>query len=136
MTKPKTLTVYIITNCRKFLKRWEYLTTLPAPEKSACRSRSNRNEHGTKDWFQIGKRVLQGYILSPYLFNLYEEYMMQNAGLDEAQTGMKNTRRNINNSRYADDTTLMIKSRKELKSLLMRVKEEREKHGLKQHSKT
>ena len=115
---PKPLTVWIITNCRKFLKRWEYLTTLPAPEKSACRSRSNRNEHGTKDWFQIGKRVLQGYILSPCLFNLDAEYIMRNARLDEAQTGMKIARRNINNLRYADDTTLMAESEEELKKLL------------------
>ena len=130
-TMPKPLTVWIITKCRKFLKRWEYLTTLPASEKSACRSRSNRNEHGTKDWFQIGKRVWQGYRLLPYLFNLYEEYMMQNAGMNEAQTGMKNTRWNINNSRYADDTTLMIESREELKSLSMKFKEESEKAGFK-----
>ena len=90
-----------------------------------------RTRHGTTDWFQIGKRVWQGYRLLPYLFNLYEEYMMQNAGMNEAQTGMKNTRRNINNSRYADDTTLMIESREELKSLSMKFKEESEKAGFK-----
>ena len=79
------------------------------------------------DWFQIGKGVRQGYILSPCLFNLYAEYIMQNASLDEAQAGLKIARRNINNVRYADDTTLMAESEEELKSLLMKVKEEHEK---------
>ena len=83
-----------------------------------------RTEHGTTDWFQIGKGVCQGCILSPYLFNLYAEYIMRNAGLDEAKAGMKIARRNINNLRYADDTTLMAESKEELKSLLMKVKEE------------
>ena len=82
--------------------------------------------HGTSGWFQIGKGVHQGYLLSPYLFNLYAEYIMRNAGLDEAQTGIKIARRNINNLRYADDTPLMAES-EELKSLLMKVKEESEK---------
>ena len=89
-----------------------------------------RTRHGTTDWFQIGKGVHQGYILSPCLFNLYEEYTMRNAGLNEAQAGIKIARRNINNLRYAEDTTLMTES-KELKSLLMKVKEESEKVGLK-----
>ena len=88
-----------------------------------------RTEHGTTDWFQIGKGVRQGCILSPYLFNLYAEYIMRNAGLEEAQAGIKIARRNINNLRYADDTMLMAES--ELKSLLMKVKEESEKVGLK-----
>ena len=87
--------------------------------------------HETTDWFKVGKRVCQGCILSPYLFNFYSEYNMWNAGLDEAQAGIKIARRNINNLRYADDTTLMAESRKELKSLLMKVKEESEKAGLK-----
>ena len=87
--------------------------------------------HGTKDWFQIGKGVRQGCILSPYLFNLYAEYIMRNAGLDEAQTGIKIARRNINNLRYADDTTLVAESKEELTSLLTKVKEESEKVGLK-----
>ena len=82
-------------------------------------------------WFQIGKGVHQGCILSPCLFNLYVEYIMQNAGLDEAQDGRKIARRNISNFRYADDTTLMAESEEELKSLLMKVKEESEKSGLK-----
>ena len=86
---------------------------------------------GTTDWFQIGKRVHQGCILSPCLFNLYAEYIMQNARLDEAQAGIKPAWRNINNLRYADDTTLMAESKEELKSLLMKVKEESEKVGLK-----
>ena len=90
-----------------------------------------RTGHGTADWFQIGKGVCQGYILSPYLFNLYAEYTMWNAGLEEAQAGIKIARRNINNLRYADDTTLMAESEEELKSLLMKVKEERGKVGLK-----
>ena len=83
-----------------------------------------RTGHGTKDWFQIGKRVCQGCILSPCLFNLYAEYIMRNAGLDEAQVGIKIARRNIKNLRYADDTTVMAESEEELKSLLMKVKVE------------
>ena len=86
---------------------------------------------GTTDWFQIGKGVCQGCILSPCLFNLYAEYIMGNAGLDEAQVGIKISGRNINNLRYVDDTTLMTESEEELKSLLMKVKEESEKAGVK-----
>ena len=89
-----------------------------------------RTGHGTIDWFQIGKGVHQGCILSPCLFNLYAVYIMRNAGLDEAQAGIKIAGRNVNNLRYADDTTLMAES-EELKSLLMKVKEESEKVGLK-----
>ena len=85
-----------------------------------------RTGHGTTDWFQIGKGVCQGCILSPCLFNLFAEDIMRNVGLDEAQAGIKSARRNINNLRYADDTTLMADS-KELKSFLMKVKKEREK---------
>ena len=85
----------------------------------------------TTDWFQIGKGVRQGCILSPCLFNLYAKYIMRNAGLEEAQAGIKIVWRNINNLRYADDTTLLAESEKELKSLLMKVKEESEKVGLK-----
>ena len=87
--------------------------------------------HGTTDWFQIGKGVCQGCILSPCLFNFYAEYIMRNAGLEEAQAGIKIARRNINNLSYADDTTLMAESEEKLKSLLMKVKEESEKVGLK-----
>ena len=83
------------------------------------------------DWFKIGKGVRQDCILSPYLFNFYAEYIMRNAGLDEAQAGIKITRRNINNPRYSDHTTLMAENKEELKSLLMKVKEESEKAGLK-----
>ena len=90
-----------------------------------------RTGHGTTDWFQIGKGVYQGCILSPYLFNFYAEYIMRNAGLEEAQAGIKIARRNINNLRYADDTTLTAESEEELKSLLMKVKEESGKDGLK-----
>ena len=86
------------------------------------------------DWFQIGEGVCQGCILSPCLFNLYAEYIVQNAGLDESQAGIKIAGRNINNVRYADDTTLMAESEEELKSLLMKVKEEHEKAGLKLNS--
>ena len=89
-----------------------------------------RTGHGTTDWLQIGKGVCQGCILSPCLFNFYAEYIMRNAGLEEAQAGIKITRRNINNLRYEDDTTLMAESEEELKSLLMRMKEESEKFGL------
>ena len=89
-----------------------------------------RARHGTTDWFQIGKGVRQSCIMSPCLFNLYAEYIMQNARLDEAQVGIKIAERNINNLRYADDITLMAKSEEELKSLLMKVKEEGENVGL------
>ena len=90
----------------------------------------DRTRHGTTNWFQIGKGVCQGHILSPYLFSIDTEYIMRNAGLDEAKAGIKIARKNINNLRYADDTTLMEESEGELKSLLMKVKEN-EKAGLK-----
>ena len=90
-----------------------------------------RTGHGTTDWFQIRKGVRQGCILTPCLFNLYAEYIMRNAGLEEAQAGIKIARRNINNLRYTDDTTLMAESEEELKNLLMKLKEESEKVGLK-----
>ena len=90
-----------------------------------------RTGYGTTDWFQIRKGVRHGFILSPCLFNLYAEYIMRNAGLEEAQAGIKIARRNINNLRDADETTLMAESEEELKSLLMKVKEESEKVGLK-----
>ena len=90
-----------------------------------------RTGHGTTDWFQIGKGICQGCILLPCLFNLYTEYIMRNAGLEKAQAGMKIARRNINNLRYTDATTLIAESQEELKSLLMKVKEESEKVGLK-----
>ena len=90
-----------------------------------------RTGHVTTDWFQTGKRVHQGCILSPYLFNLYVEYIMRNTGLEETQAGIKIAGRNINNLRYADDTTLMAESEEEQKSLLMKVKVESEKVGLK-----
>ena len=89
------------------------------PGKPICTSRSNRTAHGTTDWFQIGKGVCQGCILSPHLFNFYAEHIMRNAGLEEAQAGIKIAGRNINNLRYADDTTLIAESEEELKSLLM-----------------
>ena len=90
-----------------------------------------RTGYGTTDWFQIGKEVCQGCILSPCLFNLYAEYIMRNAGLDETQAGIKIVGGNINNLKYANDTSLMAESKEELKSLLMKVKEECEKVGLK-----
>ena len=102
------------------------LRNLYAGQEAAVRTR-----HGTTLWLQIGKGVCQNCILSPCLFNLYAEYIMRNARLDEAQAGIKIAGKNINNLRYADDTTLMAESEEELKSLLMKVKEEREKVGLK-----
>ena len=120
-------------------KLWKILQEMGIPDHLTCLLRNLyagqeatvRTGHGTIDWFQIGKGVSQGCILSPCLFNLYAEYIMRNAGLEEAQAGIKIARRNINNLRYADDTTLMEESEEELKSLLMKVKEESEKVGLK-----
>ena len=102
----------------------------------ACQEATVGTEHGTTEWFQIGKGVHQGCILSSCVFNLYAEYIMRNAGLEEAQAGIKIARRNINNLRYADDTTLMAGSEEELKSLLMKMKEESERTGLKLNIQT
>ena len=116
-------------NCGKFFKssgKPDHLTCL-LRYLYAGQEATVRTGHGTADCFQIGKGVRQGCILSPSLFNLYAEYIMRNAGLDETQAGMKISGRNINNLRYADDTTLMAESEEELKSLLMKVKEESEK---------
>ena len=117
---------------KPFHKLWKILKEMGIPDHLTCLLRNLytiqegtfRIGHGTMDWFQIGKGVCQGCILSPCLFNLYAEYIMRNAGLEEAQAGIKITGRNINNLRYADDTTLMAESEEELKSLLMKVKEE------------
>ena len=117
-------------------KLWKILQEMGIPDHLTCLLRNLytgqeatvRNGHGTTDWFQSGKGVRQVCILSPCLFNFYEEYIMRNAGLDEAQAGIKTAGRNINNLRYMDDTTLMAES-EELKSLLMKVKEESEKVG-------
>ena len=128
---PKPLTVWITTNCGKFLEIGipDHLTYL-LRNLYAGQEATARTGHGTTDWFQIGKGVCQGCMLLPCLFNLYAEYIMRNAGLDEAQAQIKIARRNINNLRYADGTTLTAESEEELKSLLMKVKEESEKVGL------
>ena len=126
-------------DCVDHHKLWEILQETEIPDYLTCLLRNLyvgqettvRTGHGPTDWFQIGKGVRQGCILSPCLFNLYAEYIMRNAGLEEAQTGIKIARRNIHNLRYADDTTLMAESEEELKSLLMKVKEESGKVGLK-----
>ena len=133
LTMPKPLTVWITINCGKLLKEMgisDHLTYL-LRNLYAGQEATVRSGHGATDWFQIGKGVCQGCILSPCLFNLYAEYIMRNAGLEEAQAGIKIAGRNISNLRYADDTTLMTESEKELKSLLMKVKVESEKFGLK-----
>ena len=129
---PKPLTVWITTNC-KILKEMGIPDHLTCLLRNLCASQEAtvRTGHGTTDWFQIGKGVRPGCILSPCLFNLIAEYIMRNAGLDEAHAGIKIAGRNINNLRYADETTLMAESEEELKSLLMKVKEESEKVGLK-----
>ena len=119
-------------------KLWKILKEMGIPDHLTCllgnlyagQDAIGRTGHGTTDWFQKGKGVHQSCILSPCLFNFYAEYIMRNAGLEEAQAGIKIAGRNINNLRYADDTTLMAES-EELKSLLMKVKEESEKVGLK-----
>ena len=120
-------------------KNWKILKEMGIPDHLTCLLRNLyagqeatvRTGHGTTDWFQNRKGVRQGYILSPCLFNLSAEYIMRNAGLEEAQAGIKIAGRNINNLRYADDTTLMAESEEELKNLLMKVREESEKVGLK-----
>ena len=114
-------------DCVDHNKLWKILKETEIPDHLTCLLRNLyagqeetvRTGHGTTDWFQIGKGVRQGYILSPCLFNFYAEYIMRNAGLEEAQAGIKISRRNINNLRYADDTTLVAESEEELKSLLM-----------------
>ena len=129
---PKPLTVWITINW-KILKEMgipDHLTSL-LRNLYAGQEATVRTGHGKTDWFQIGKGGRQGCILSLYLFNLYAEYIMRNTGLEEAQAGIRIAKRNINNLRYADDTTLMAESEEELKSLLMKVKEESEKVGLK-----
>ena len=128
LTMPKHLTMWITIN-------WKILKEMGIPDHLTCLLRNLyagqeatvRTGHGTTDWFQIGKGVRQGCILSPCLFNFYAEYIMRNTGLEEAQAGIKIAGTNINNLRYADDTTLMAESEEELKSLLMKVKEESEK---------
>ena len=117
-------------DCADHNKLWKILKEMGIPDHLTCLLRNLyadqeamvRTGHGTTDWFQIRKGVHQGCILSPCLFNLYAEYIMRNAGLDEAQAGIKISGRNINHLRYADDTTLMAESEEELKSLLMKVK--------------
>ena len=129
---PKPLAMWITIN-------WKILQEMGIPDHLPCLLRNLyagqeatvRNGHGSTDWFQIGKGVRQGCILLPYVFNLHAEYIMRNAGLEEAQAGIKIAGRNIKNLSYADDTTLMAESEEELKSLLMKVKEESEKVGLK-----
>ena len=110
---------------RSFLKRWEYQIILPVSWETCMQVKKQvKTLHGRTDWFKIGKGIPQGCILSPSLFNLYAEYIMWNARLDESQTGIKIAGRNINNLRYVDDTTLMAESEEELKNFWMRVKEE------------
>ena len=126
---PKTLTVL------DHNKLWKILREMEIPDHLTCLLRNLyagqeatvRTGHGTTDWFQIGKRVCQGCILSACLFNFYAEYIMRNAGLEETQAGIKISGRNINNLRYVDDTTLVAESNVELKSFLMKVKEESQK---------
>ena len=127
------------SDCVGHNKLWKILQEMGISDHCTCLLRNLytgqeetfRTRHGTRDWFQIGKGVHQGCILSPCLFTLYAEYIRRNAGLEEAQAGIKIAGRNINNLRYADDTTLMVEIEEELKSLLMKVKVESEKVGLK-----
>ena len=126
-------------NCVDHNKLWKILKEMGILEHLTCLLRNLhagqeatvRTGHGTTDWFQIGKGVCQGCILSPFLFNFYAEYIMRNPGLYEAQAGIKIARRNINNLRYEDDTTVMAESEEELKGILIKVKEESERVGLK-----
>ena len=136
-TSASLTTLKLLTVC--VTKNWKILKKVEIPDHLTClllnldagQEAMVRTRHGTMDWFKIGKEVQQGCVLSLCLFNFYAEYIMQNARLDEAQAAIKIAGRNINNLRYADNTTLMAESEEELKSLLMRVKEESEKAGLK-----
>ena len=132
MTKLKPLSVWITTDC-KILQKMEIPDHLICLLRNLYRGQEVivRTGHGITDWFQIGKGVPEGCILSPCLFNLYAEYIRRNAGLEEAQARIKIAGKNLYNLRHADDTTLMAESEEELKSLLMKVKEESEKVGLK-----
>ena len=133
------LTIAKAFDCVDHNKLWKSLKEMGIPDHLTCLLRNLyagqeaavRSGHGTTDWFQIGKGLCQGCVLTPCLFNLHAEYVMRNAGLEEAQAGIKTAGRNINNLRYADATTLMAASEEELKSLLMKVKEESEKVSLK-----
>ena len=133
LTMPKPFTVWITINCGKFLKEMGIPDHLTCLLRNLCAGQEAtvRTGHGTTDWFQMAKGLRQGCILSPCLFNFYAEHIMRNAGLEEAQAGIKIAKRNINNFRYADDTTLMAENEEELKSLLIKVKEESEKVYLK-----
>ena len=132
-----------VFECVDHNKLWKILKKMGIPNHCICLLRNGdanqdaivRTGHGTTDWFKIGKGVQQGCILSPCLFNLQAKYIIQNAGLDESQAGIKIAGKNINIHSYVDDTTLTAESEEELKSLFMRVKEESEKPGLKQYSK-
>ena len=139
----KTSTSALLTmpnpfDCMDHEKQCEILKEMGIPDRLTCLLRNlyagqeatARTGHGTTDWFQIGKGVHQGCILSPCLFNFYSEYIMRNAGLEETQAGIKIARRNISNLRYEDDITLMAESEEELKSIFIKVKEESEKVGL------
>ena len=141
---PKNIYFYFIDYTKAYAcvdhkKLWKILKEMGVPDHLTCLLRNLyvgqeatvRIKHGTTDWFKIGKGVWQGCILSPCLFNFYAEYIMQNARLDKSQAGIKIFERNINKLRDADDTTLMAECEEELKSLLMRLKEESEKAGLK-----
>ena len=128
---PKPLTVWITINSRKFFKRWEYQTTFPASWEICTQVKKQQLELVMKQW--TGSKLAKEFVKAVYCnhaFLTYAEYIMWNAGLDEAQAGIKIARRNINNLRYADDTTLMAESEEKLKSLLMKVKGESEKAGL------
>ena len=129
------------SDCVDHNKLWKILKEMGIPDHLTCllknlyagQEATVRTGHGTTEWFQIRKGISQGCILSPCLFNFYAEDIMRNAGLDEAHAGIKTARRNVNNLRYADDTTFMSESEEDLKSLLMKVKEKNENVGLKQH---
>ena len=139
MNKPKAVKLTEAFNHVGHNKLWKILKEMGISDQLTCllrnlyagREATVRTGHGTTDWFQIGKGVHQGCILSLCLFNFYAEYIIWNAGLDEAQAEIKIVTRNINNLRYADDTTLMAESEEELKNLLMKLKEQSEKAGLK-----